>query len=680
METRHLDQNRFVKSHGFVLLLIVLTLLAISGAILFTNLAAGGARAEQQILRARASSEILLAAKLALIGYVVSSPDKTFRPGIFPAPDSLANNIYDGTEDSKCLGTGPNGLPGVASSSVSKRCLGKFPWKTIGFDLGTVDQNDPIGRVPWLAVSANVVSYDNCLKVLNSDSAALDSPAVAGCPLAGAFPPYTQPLTLPHPWLTVLNENGAQLSNRVVAVLIMPGSPLTTETRTQRRTVAAPGQPADYLDDVRLPLGCVTGCTTYDNAGLSNVFVSIPHDTAYPLTAADASKRGQKVPFNDILIYVTIDEVMAYIERRVVGEMSKSMSVFKATPNVGNYAWLAPFTAAPATSTSFYARPNTFFGIFPFMTDFSNGTSSYYYATDFDWSLPGASETKTPAACIRIQTTPNVYIRRSVESDSFLSSTASPTKGQCQWKGLKTVDCSYVDTPTITRTVNSYSSSANCTSLTAPGSTSITFTRSIQATFLFDTSVCASGAGAIITPLVDVNRWTYTCPAVLAMPNIIAVTDTLTSYNPVTGTQVASPTIGTIVIDAPATPPTAVVISKMRYLPILPNWYIDNLWYKTGFSALAPSFAPTPGTPCGAGVTSLTVGTTTGAQAVVMQAGKYLGGGANPRPSTSITDYLEGNNAIGKGGAAPGMTNCLFTEVSTSPSATMNDQILVVSP
>ena len=676
---RDLDQNRFVKSHGFVLLLIVLTLLAISGAVLFTNFAAGGANAERQIRRAQASNDILLAAKLALIGYVVSSPDKTFRPGIFPAPDSLANGIYDGQEDSKCLGTGPNGLPGVASSSVSKRCLGKFPWKTIGFDLGTVDQNDPLGRVPWLAVSANVVSYDNCLKVLNSDSAALDSPAVAGCPLAGAFPPYTQPLTLPHPWLTVLNENGATLSTRVAAVLIMPSSPLTTETRTQRRTIGAPGQPADYLDDVKLPLGCVTGCTTYDNAGLSNVFVSIPHDTLYPRTAADASKRGQKVPFNDTLIYVTIDEVMTYIERRVVGEMSKSMSEFKATANVGNYAWLAPFTVAPATATSFYAQPNTYFGIFPFMTDFSNGTSSYYYATDFNWSLAGATETKTPAACVRIQTAPDIYIRRSVEVDSFLSSAATPTKGQCQWKGLKSVDCSYVDTPTITRTVNSYSSSANCSSSTSPGSTNIKFTRSIQATFVFDPSVCTSGGGVIITPLVDVNRWTYTCPTVISLaPATVLVVDTLATYNPASGTPVAAPAIGTISISGPAAP--GLSIANMRYLPILPNWYIDNLWYTTGFSALGPSFAPTPGTPCGAGVPSLTVGNATGAQAVVMQAGKFLGGGASPRPSTAIADYLEANNALGKGGAAPGMTNCLFSAVSTSPSATTNDQILVVSP
>ena len=671
--------SRNSKTDGFILLLIVLALLAVSGAILFTNLGAGAARTEQQNARAQASNDVLLAAKLALIGYVVAPPDKTYRPGVFPIPDSYANSNYDGMEDAKCLGTGANGLPGVSLSSTLKRCLGKFPWKALGFDLGPVDQNDPTGRVPWLAVSANVVWYDDCLKVLNSDSAALDSPMTAGCPLASTFPPYSQPAVLPHPWLTVVNENGAVLSNRVVAVLIMPGSPLITESRTQQRNPLPlqPGQPSDYLDDIKIPLGCVTGCTTYDNAGLSNVFVNIRPGTVYPLTAADASKRGQKVAFNDVLIYVTIDEVMPYVERRVVGEMAKSMSAFKATANVGNYPWLAPFTNAPTTATSFYAQPNTFFGIFPFMTDFSNGTNSYYYATDFNWSLPGATETKS-SGCVRIQTLPNIYIRRSVEVDSFLSYAPPLVKGKCQWKGFNNVDCSYDDTSTITRTVASYSSSANCTSLTSPSSTNITFSRVTQATFLWDPSVCASGVGSITTPLVDVNRWSYTCPSAISLTsNTVSVTDTLASYSPVTGTPSTTPTTGTISIGGNT---TGASVSKMRYLPILPNWYIDNRWFQTGFGTLGPSFAPAPGTPCGAGITSLSVGATTGVQAVAIQAGKYLGGGPNPRPTATITHYLEGSNANGKGGAAPGVTNCLFSAVSTAPSTTMNDQILVVSP
>ena len=189
LQTLRIRRKRRVKSKGFVLLLIVLTLLVTGGVILFTNLGALAARNEQQLVRTLASNDVLLAAKLALIGYVVAPPDKTLRPGVFPIPDSFDNSEYDGTSDSQCLGTGPNGLPGVGSASTLKRCLGKFPWKTLGFDLGTVDQNDPTGRVPWLAVSANVVSYDDCLRVLNSDSAALDSPMTVGCPLASAVPP-----------------------------------------------------------------------------------------------------------------------------------------------------------------------------------------------------------------------------------------------------------------------------------------------------------------------------------------------------------------------------------------------------------------------------------------------------------------------------------------------------------
>ncbi len=668
------SRNRLSQS-GFVLLLAVLALLAVGGAILFINLGAGAASTERQIARQRASADVLLAAKLALIGYVVN-PATGFRPGAFPVPDSYANGNYDGMEDPTCLGTGPNGLPGVGSSSTLKRCLGKFPWKSIGFDLGPVDQNDSLGRVPWLAVSANVVSYDNCLKVLNSDSAALDSPGSLSCSLATALPPYSQPTSLPHPWLTVVDQNGVVLSNRVAAILIMPGMPITTEDRVQRRSPSSPGQPSDYLDDINVPLGCTTGCIKYDNAGLSNIFVSIPPNSIYPGSTADASKRGQKVPFNDILIYITIDEVMPYIERRVVGEMAKAMSTFKATTNIGNYAWPAPFTTAPVTSTSFYAQPNTFFGVFPFMTDYSNGTNDYYYATDFSWNLPGANETKG-STCVRIQKTPSIYIRPTTEAESFLSYASTPANGKCQWKGFKTVDCADDETSSITRTVNSYSSITNCTNLSTPSSTMITFARRVQATLSFNIASCPKGNGAIESPLADLGRWKYTCPAATAVGAAVSVADVLASYSPVNGTPVVAATVGTSDISGMA---TSVNISKMRYLPILPDWYIDNLWYKTGFAALGPSFAAAPSMPCGVGVAGLTVDGSAGAQAIVMQAGRYLGAGPSPRPSATIADYFEGSNALGKGGVAPGLINCNFSNAGTAPLVTANDQVLVVSP
>ena len=121
-------------------------------------------------------------------------------------------------------------------------------------------------------------------------------------------------------------------------------------------------------------------------------------------------------------------------------------------------------------------------------------------------------------------------------------------------------------------------------------------------------------------------------------------------------------------------------MDRMLYHPIMPFWFHENLWYKTAFSGIAPLSAPNNTSPCGGGITTLTVGSATNVEAVTAVAGRYLPTGANPRPTTVITDYFEGTNALGKGGAAPGLTNCTFNAAISAATAIANDQLLVVSP
>lgn len=698
LQTFRIRRKRRVKSEGFVLLLIVLTLLAISGAILFTNLGAGAARTEQQNVRARASGDVLLAAKLALIGYLVSPPGSTFRPGVLPIPDSYGNSNYDGMEDPACLGTGLNGLPVQGSASTSKRCLGKFPWKAIGFDLGIVDGNDPTGRVPWLAVSANVVSYDDCLRVLNSDSATLDSPLTPSCSLAGALPPYLQPTTLPHPWLTVVNENGSVLSNRVAAVLIMPGAPTNTESRTQQRSPAPghPGQPSDYLDDIKIPLGCLTGCTNYDNAGLSNVFVDVPPGAVYPTTAADTTKRGQKVPFNDLLIYVTIDEVMPYLERRVVGEMSKSMKAFKASGlfSPSTYPWMSPFVAAPILTTSLTSGAGTIFGMLPFMSD-PAASSQSDYGTDFDWALTGFTETLS-TACRRISSSPsNRWVRNTLTNSiaaplsatNIASGTVPLINGVCQWRGTNRVSCSLAPGQSITTTFQqSMTIYSNNTCTTSVGPATLTISRAITSLIL-DVGCVSPTVGYTAGTAGDVHRWSSACasmitgapPPGLTVSSIsLAATDTVNNFGGTTYSLL--PTTVTVTLVTPIAGIKQVVTNRMRYHPKMPGWFHENLWYQTAFAAVAPAAAPVS-TPCTGGVTTLTAGARQGIEALVIQSGPRLAA-VNPgtRPSMAIADYLEGQNPLTKGGASPGMTNCTFDSAPATPTALANDQLLVVSP
>lgn len=666
------------KSSGFVLLLIVLVVLGIGATVLLAGLGAGAARTEQKISRAAAAGSALNDAKQILIAYLISPPDtiakpsSTIRPGTLPTPDSLGNGNYDGTEDPNCLGNTTNGLPAVGSTSTIRRCLGKFPWKTIPIDVGGVEVHDPTGRLPWLAVSSNLIFNDSCLKVLNSDVAKLASPVMPSCP--GVSLPYPQPTALPHPWLRVIDQDGTLLSDKVAAVLILPGLPLATETRTQARSVLSPGNPADYLDSVNLPLGCTSGCTLYDNAGLTNQFVKIASGTNYPDTAQNIALRGQPLRFNDVLVYLTIDEVMHYAEKRVAAEMSKALKSFTtdATTSFNHYPWLQPLSASFVDSTSLYSLQNTTFGAFPFMV---NDTSAQN-RTDFSWALTGSTEstfwnaTVTPPVCFRITTGSNGWVRNPLINTlngstsyggPFATGSAPVGSGTCKWLGGTKVECTY-DAGTLSKSVTPYSSQANCNSQSSPLA-AITLSVARTVSLIQDTTDCVATpvktyAAASAT---NVHRWSWTCNN--TSYGILEVTDTISnaSYN-------LLPTVARL--NSGGTGQTF-ALNGMRYNPIMPAWFFHNRWYATAFASWAPGSAKLPAplstNPCGS-VTSLTVGGATVNTGVLILAGATLTGQA--RPSSTISNYLDVPNTSGG-------TTCVFANSEAPASSSRNDNILV---
>ena len=171
-----------------------------------------------------------------------------------------------------------------------------------------------------------------------------------------------------------------------------------------------------------------------------------------------------------------------------------------------------------------------------------------------------------------------------------------------------------------------------------------------------------------------------TTPSGLALSTVsFTATDTisntaLTAYLrlPQTVTVNVNPLIGT---------GKQIALSRMRYHPIMPGWFHENLWYRTAFAAVAPAAAPPISTPCTGAFTTLTAGGRQGVEALVIQAGPVLPGvNLGSRPSMAIADYLEGQNLLTKGGAAPGMTNCAFDGASARPTTLTNDQLIVVSP
>lgn len=291
-------QKLIFKQKGVALILFALVLVLAVTAFLVSSLDASDLKIE----RDKNNALILAKAKTALIGYAIGVIGSGQRPGDLIMPDSFGISEYpanyDGTADSGCLdATAPNGLP-LINSDKNMRCIGRLPWKELGLSLHAPSQNDPTGVMPWYAVSANLVDT-TCLKVLNSDALNLVNNPSGSLDCSGA--------SLPYPWLTVRDSDGNILSNRVAAVIFLPNAPRGAQSRASSPL----GDASQYLDT--LP--------AHNNADMDNDFIIASEG----VPAASASN------FNDQLVYITIEELMAAVEKRVAGEARKQLTAYKTT-------------------------------------------------------------------------------------------------------------------------------------------------------------------------------------------------------------------------------------------------------------------------------------------------------------------------------------------------------------
>lgn len=347
----------YPKAQGSALM-VMLIILGLAVALLVSAL-----RSNPQIERDKITADALARAKDALIGYAVSPTGASQRPADLRRPDFASTSEtppnYDGTSDGGCMDAStPNGLP-LVSGGENMRCLGRLPWVDLGISYGDTPENDPTGIMPWYAVSANLVD-PVCLAILNSDSATLPQPLLNAdtthsysAPTCAAFP--NLPAQLPHPWLTVRDEKGNIISNRVAAVIITPGPPLAGQARPASPNLAGP---AAYLDSIT-----VSG-TTYSNANLDNDFIQAsPSNT-----------------FNDKLLFITIDELIAAVEKRVTAEAGNALKTFYNT--CGFYPKPVDFLNASCYTGTCTSDTSKTQGRFPFSPKPALATS---YP---DWTLP----------------------------------------------------------------------------------------------------------------------------------------------------------------------------------------------------------------------------------------------------------------------------------------------------
>jgi hypothetical protein len=289
----------FSHQQGVALMVMMIILVLGTATLLVNSLSKVGFRVEQNTSSSKALSE----AKEIIIGNLVAAQGGQ-TPGALIRPDSFASTEtpynYDGENETGCLdvsrsGSTPTpGLP-LTTDPNNIRCLGRLPWKTFGLSIPSPSESDSNGFMPWYAVSANI--YDPNVPI-NSELLTPNSP---------------------RPWLTVRDSNGNVLSNRVLFIVILPGLPIGNQTRAASPNLAGANQ---YLDSITVPSNCTSPCIpgTYNNYDLDNDFIMGEDHRWVTDSSTGKQVEDASYQFNDRLIYVTIDEVMPLVEKRVAGE------------------------------------------------------------------------------------------------------------------------------------------------------------------------------------------------------------------------------------------------------------------------------------------------------------------------------------------------------------------------
>lgn len=299
------------KQRGAVLILAVFIIGLATTALLIKSFSGASLRAE----RDEDTMQTLAQAKKALIAWSVSH--QTW-PGIMPYPDRGTDaGGYDGGSD--CFSSGISFNPQFLIGQLPTRVSSDTNCESIvRVSLSHPDDfRDSSGNRLWYAVSRNIVhNYEFLYSTPNSEAKPIINPGMTRSLFSD--PPYLRRVnesasvegTTTYPWLRVFNSQGTLISDRVVAVLIAPGSPISG----QDRSAAAP-LPPEFLDQVTI------AGTTYSN---------FDYDTdSEDFVMGDSTTNT----FNDKLVYITIDELMNALVKRAAAEVRARLITYN-TANV----------------------------------------------------------------------------------------------------------------------------------------------------------------------------------------------------------------------------------------------------------------------------------------------------------------------------------------------------------
>jgi hypothetical protein len=376
-------------------------LLASSAMFLDRPRPAPGASDYRRVVTARSLAD----AKAALIAWSVTAyppRGRQITPGLLPFPDRNRDGNYDGRGD--CVTFGLN----------DSHLLGRLPWAgdvspcpRIGLHIEVRDRS---GEQLWYAVSRNLVTKGGGGPI-NPDMGEVDR--------------------MIHPWIVVRNAKrgvvtapGGTKPLPIAAVIIAPGAAL----EHQDRRAAAPS-PDNYLDRVTF------GGTTYDNAdadGCPDAVTSPCGPSAVGEEFIFYRQRSTETQFNDRLTYITVNDLMRAVEKRVLGETALALNGYRDA--FGAYPWLAEFRSPEAVSAG--AEP-------PFKSTLSRNGVLPVHLPDEIFS------TRFGGSWNFVDSTPTTVTRHSGDAtlvpplaDGMAGSIQVPSgSGRCVWSDWTRGDC-----------------------------------------------------------------------------------------------------------------------------------------------------------------------------------------------------------------------------------------------
>ena len=328
------DEHDGSSQTGAALLVFIVALVLASAALLLER-----AQVEGRTGTADGEATGLAQARAALIAWAVTYPpraDNQTTPGLLPFPDRRRDGNYDGHSD--C----------VAPAQVrAGHLLGRFP--RAGHTAGSgpctsaplyVDLDDASGEPLWYAVSRNLIK------------------GAGGGPIN---PDMFDPARVRYPWLRVVGADGEALGDprtgeplAVAAVVIAPGPALPGQERGEAAA------PEEFLDRITI------GGRRYDNADADDCADDVSAPCAGALAGEEfvhVSDPPPGVLFNDRLVYITVDELMRAVERRVLGEVDLSLKAYRERE--GPFPWLAPFRDPRSVLPTFRAEAGVALGLLP---------------------------------------------------------------------------------------------------------------------------------------------------------------------------------------------------------------------------------------------------------------------------------------------------------------------------